>query len=69
MNVAGSVTADPDHRVGKVLGDALVTSSSATGVDAERELFPDATIAMFPKVTHNALAHRPDVYDAITNWW
>ena len=67
--VAGSVTADPDHPVGKVLGDALVSSSSAAGVGAERELFPDATIAMFPKVTHNALAHHPEVYDTITHWW
>lgn len=67
--VAGSVTADPDHPVSRLLGDALVTSSSATGLDAENELFPGATVAMFPKVTHNALAHHPEVSAALANWW
>jgi pimeloyl-ACP methyl ester carboxylesterase len=67
--IAGSVTADPEHPVGRVLGDALVTSSSAAGLAAGRALFPGATVRTFPKVTHNALAHHPDVYDAITEWW
>ena len=67
--IAGSVTADPEHPVGRVLGDALVTSSSAAGLAAGRALFPGATVGIFPKVTHNALAHHPDVYESITNWW
>jgi triacylglycerol lipase len=67
--IAGSVTADPDHRLATLLGDALVTSSSAAGRTDDLELFPGATIRTVPKVTHNALAHHPEVYQAITDWW
>ena len=68
--VAGSVTADPAHPVTLVLGDALVTPSSASGtLDVGAGLFPGATVRMFPKVTHIALANRPEVYDAINRWW
>lgn len=67
--IAGSVTADPHHPIAKLIGDALVTSSSANGIHDAGELFPGSTTRMFPKVTHNALAHHPDVYRAITNWW
>ena len=67
--IAGSVAADPEHPVARVLGDALVTSSSAAGLADHGELFHGATSLMYPKVTHNALAHHPDVYEAITDWW
>ncbi len=67
--IAGSVTTDPDHRIAKVFGDALVTPSSAAGLTADIELFPGATVRTFPKVTHNALAHHSDVYRAIADWW
>lgn len=67
--IAGSIGNDPAHPLARLLGDALVTEPSATGSVAERELFPGATIRMFPKVTHNALAHHPDVFDTIAAWW
>jgi len=70
--IAGSVTADPEHPLARVIGDALVTSSSATGLVEEAgggELFPGATVRLFPKVTHLALANRPDVYAAVEAWW
>ena len=67
--IAGSVAADPEHPVARVLGDALVTSSSAAGLADQGELFPGATTRLFPKVTHNALAHHAAVYEAITDWW
>lgn len=70
--IAGSVTADPEHPLARVIGDALVTPSSAAGVVDDAvggELFPRATIRLFPKVTHVALAHHPDVYAAIDAWW
>ena len=70
--IAGSVTADPEHPLARVIGDALVTSSSAAGVVDEAvgtELFPGATMHVFPRVTHLALAHHRDVYDAIDAWW
>lgn len=70
--IVGSVTADPEHPLARIIGDALVTSSSATGLveDASgSELLPGATVRLFPKVTHLALANRPEVYAAIDAWW
>ncbi len=70
--IAGSVTADPDHPLTRVIGDALVTPSSASGTLGGQSgggLFPGATVRLFPKVTHIALASRPEIYDAIDGWW
>jgi len=70
--VAGTVTTDPEHPLARIIGDALVTSSSAAGlVDGadQRELIPGATTRLFPKTTHIALAHNDDVFAAIDNWW
>jgi pimeloyl-ACP methyl ester carboxylesterase len=67
--IAGTVTGDPEHPVARLMGDALVTSASATGFVGERGLFPGAATRVFPKVTHNALAHHHDVYEAIAHWW
>ncbi len=67
--IAGSVTADPEHPIARRIGDALVTSSSAAGLVEDLELFPGADFQMFPRLTHNTLAHHPDVYQAITDWW
>ena len=50
--VAGTVTTDPDHPLARIVGDALVTSSSAAGlVDGaeRRELIPGATDARVPQ--------------------
>ncbi|HUF99655.1 MAG TPA: alpha/beta fold hydrolase [Ilumatobacter sp.] len=70
--VAGSVTANSEHLVARVIGDAMVTEASATGrrhVDSGGDLFPEADHLMFPKITHNALARHPTVHLAIANWW
>jgi pimeloyl-ACP methyl ester carboxylesterase len=68
--IAGSVTSDPEHPLARVLGDTLVTESSAIGaVGREQELFPDAVAHTLPKLTHNALAHDPAVHAAIDAWW
>jgi triacylglycerol lipase len=67
--VAGSIISDPEHPVARLFGDALVTSSSAGGLADHGELFRGATTRMFPSVTHNTLAHHPDVYAAIASWW
>ena len=55
-----------------MFGDVLVTSSSASGILDETQgqgLFPGSTVRLLPKVTHIALAHRPEVYDEIDRWW
>ena len=70
--VAGTVTTDPEHPLARIIGDALVTSSSAAGlVDGgdQGELIPGAATRLFPKTTHIALAHNDAVYAAIDNWW
>lgn len=72
LTIAGAVTADPAHPLARVFGDALVTASSASGILSEttgEALFPGSTVRLFPKVTHMALAHRPEVYDEIDCWW
>ena len=67
--ITGSVTADPEHPVARVLGDALVTAPSASGHSPDGALLPGAVVRTFPGVTHNALAHHPAVYEAISSWW
>ncbi len=70
--VAGSVTTDPDHPVTRMVGDPLVTPASASGMldpVTGEGLFPGCTVRLFPKVTHLALANRPEVYQAIHEWW
>lgn len=67
--IAGTVTTDPEHPLATLIGDVLVTSTSASGRSSDGDLFPQATMRAFPGITHNALAHHPDVYQAITEWW
>jgi pimeloyl-ACP methyl ester carboxylesterase len=67
--IAGTVTSDPEHPVARMIGDALVTESSATGRSRDGDLFPRASTEVFPGVSHLALACHPDVYEAIADWW
>ncbi|MGO8861956.1 MAG: esterase/lipase family protein [Acidimicrobiales bacterium] len=70
--IVGSLTADPAHPLARVLGDALVTASSASGILSQttgEEFFPGSTVRLFPKATHMALTHRPEIYDEIDRWW
>lgn len=67
--ILGTVTTDPGHPLARLIGDALVTSTSASGLFLDGELFPGAATRTFPRITHNALAHHPDVYRAINDWW
>ncbi|MGH9288144.1 MAG: esterase/lipase family protein [Acidimicrobiales bacterium] len=70
-SLAGERDADGPHPVNRLLGDALVTASSAEGRLGSDEpgLFPNATVRLCPKINHVALANRPEVYDEITKWW
>jgi len=75
LAIAGSLAdqrdTDGPHPVNRLLGDALVTAPSAQGRlgNDEPALFPNATIRLCPKISHIALANRPEVYDEITRWW
>jgi pimeloyl-ACP methyl ester carboxylesterase len=73
--VAGSL-ADQQHAdrpglVNRLLGDALVTASSAEGLlgDGGPALFPRVTVRRCPGINHIALANHPAVQAQITDWW
>jgi pimeloyl-ACP methyl ester carboxylesterase len=72
LTIAGTVTTDPEHPLAGLIGDALVTSSSAGGLTSQvgvEELFPDADQHVFPRVSHVALAHHEAAHDVIDAWW
>jgi pimeloyl-ACP methyl ester carboxylesterase len=72
LAVAGTLTSDPEHPLARIIGDALVTSSSATGrFDGadQAELVPGAQTRLFPNTSHIALAHDEGVAAAIDTWW
>jgi hypothetical protein len=57
--------------VDRLLGDPLVTASSARGhLGGDKPpLFRNVTVRLCPKVDHIALANHPAVYDQIADWW
>ena len=73
--VAGSLASQLDAEraslVDRLIGDALVTASSAHGVPHADgpALFRRATVRLCPGVNHAALANCPEVYEEITSWW
>ncbi|MDP9465283.1 MAG: alpha/beta hydrolase [Actinomycetota bacterium] len=70
-SLAGERDVDDPHPVNRLLGDALVTAPSAQGRlgNDEPAMFPNVTVRLCPRINHIALAHRPEVYDEIANWW
>ncbi len=72
LTVAGALTADPEHPLARIIGDALVTPSSAAGIVSDAQdlqLLPGAAQHVCSKVNHIGLAHHPDVFAAIDEWW
>lgn len=73
--VAGSLVgrqdADDPGLVDRLLGDALVTTTSAHGLPGEGEpaLFPNRTVRLCPRINHVALANHPAVLAEIAGWW
>jgi triacylglycerol lipase len=73
--VAGSLASqagtDGPGLIDRVVGDPLVTPSSAVGeLGGEGPgLFPNLSVSFCPGVNHIALATSPQVYDEITRWW
>jgi pimeloyl-ACP methyl ester carboxylesterase len=67
--VAGSVTRDLQHPLGRLLGDGLVRYPSAAGVGTTRRTpLPMHTGAHLPAVHHLALLHHPSVYALLREW-
>ena len=63
--VAATVTRSPSHPVGRLLGDTLVLSPSASG---RRIGFEEANGLALGGTHHLALLNHPEVYDRLRAW-
>jgi hypothetical protein len=68
--VAATVTRDPSHPVGRVLGDVFVLPTSAHGTsrDGRHVPFPAENRRHFGGMHHFHLLNHPDVYEALRHW-
>ena len=67
--VAATVTRDPRHPLGVVVGDLLVRHASASGRGRTQHLqFPIEHARHFGPLTHLELLNHPDVYDQLRRW-
>ena len=57
-SIASTVTADPEHPIGRLLGDLLVQVSSASGS-------PPSSVHRYGGILHHRLQNHPDVYAAL----
>lgn len=62
--ISATVTADPDHPVGRIVGDLLVQRPSASGSRIEESTFPIET-RNYGGVLHHQLQNHPAVYEQI----
>lgn len=68
--VLDTLAGSHDSPAGRLLGDLLVTPSSAVGDtgDAERLNFAEDAVLRLPGLHHLDLLNHPDVYAAILRW-
>jgi triacylglycerol lipase len=69
--IAGTLTQDPNHVVAQLLGDMLVSLTSAHGqaaADPHGAAVPAAYMKLIPGVHHIGLARHPAVYQQIKAW-
>jgi pimeloyl-ACP methyl ester carboxylesterase len=67
--LAATISRDPEHPLGQLLGDLLVRLPSASGaasVPARR--IPFSSGVVFPGMNHIHIANHPDVYEALRDW-
>ena len=62
--ISANLTEDPDHPLGHILGDGLVTLHSAT----VPELSDDVDLVRLGSLGHMALLNEPRVYEQIRRW-
>ena len=65
--LAATITRDPSHPLGQILGDWLVRLPSATGESTDEQL-PFEQTKVFGGLDHVTLANHPDVYTTIRQW-
>lgn len=67
--VSATVTRSPQHPIGRLLGDVLVLSSSASGRSRSRRLgFEDEHGLQLGGANHFALLNHPKVYAKLRGW-
>ena len=67
--VAATITRDPDHPVGRLIGDALVLTSSASGRGRTRRIpFREEDGLHVGGAHHLALLNHPAVYAQLRAW-
>ena len=67
--VAATITADPRHPVGRLIGDCLVLESSASGRSRTRRIPFEAEHGLVVGGTHHiALLNHPAVYERLREW-
>ena len=59
--ISATVTRDPEHPIGRLVGDLLVRVPSAHGAALERSAFAIET-RTFGGVMHHELQNHPDIY-------
>jgi pimeloyl-ACP methyl ester carboxylesterase len=68
--VAATVTRNPRHPFGSVVGDLLVREASASGRGRVRHAqFPLGTGRHFGPMNHLELLNHPDLYDQMRQWF
>ncbi|RMI27881.1 esterase/lipase family protein [Nocardia stercoris] len=65
--VGATLTENPEHLVGKLIGDGLVRVASATGSGGTHEI-EFAVAALLPGAHHLALLNHPTVYHYLLEW-
>lgn len=69
FHVAATITSDPDHPAGLLVGDGMVRRPSASGRGRTRRIaFDPANGAVLGGVDHLALLHHPDAYALLREW-
>ena len=67
--VSATVTRDPSHPLGRLLGDILVLKPSATGRGRTRRIpFRDEHGHHIGGTHHLALLNHPEVYERLCSW-
>jgi len=67
--VSATVTSSPHHPLGRLLGDILVLTPSATGRGSTRRIpFREEHGHHVGATHHLALLNHPEVYDRLRGW-
>lgn len=69
--VAAGTQGDPEHWVGRLVGDGLVRAPSARGLGfgtAAPGVLPSAEVRVFGQTSHIALMNDPDVLQQVLAW-